>query len=29
MNKYIENSDGYIVFEDGGTSSITYGASEE
>ena len=29
MNKYIENEEGYIVFEDGGTSPIAYGASEE
>lgn len=29
MNKYIQNPSGYIVFEDGGISSIAYGASEE
>lgn len=29
MNKYIQNPSGYIVFEDGGTSLITYGASEK
>lgn len=29
MNKYIQNPNGYIVFEDGGTSPIAYGASEE
>lgn len=29
MNKYIQNPSGYIVFEDGGTSPIAYGASEE
>lgn len=29
MNKYIENKEGYIVFEDGGTSPIAYGASEK
>ena len=29
MSKYVENKDGYIVFEDGGTSPIAYGAAEE
>ena len=29
MSKYILNKDGYIVFEDGGTCPIAYGASEE
>ena len=29
MNKYIQSEDGYIVFEDGGTSPIAYGAAEE
>ena len=29
MNKYTENKEGYIVFEDGGTSPISYGASEK
>lgn len=29
MGKYIQNPGGYIVFEDGGTSPISYGASEE
>ena len=29
MNKYSENKEGYIVFEDGGTSPIAYGASEK
>lgn len=29
MNKYTQNPSGYIVFEDGGTSPIAYGASEE
>ena len=29
MNKFTENEEGYIVFEDGGTSPIAYGASEE
>lgn len=27
--KYIESKEGYIVFEDGGASPITYGASEQ
>lgn len=29
MNKYIQNQGGYIVFEDGGTTPIAYGASEK
>ena len=29
MSKYIENKEGYIVFEDGGASPIAYGASEK
>ena len=29
MEKYIESTDGYIVFEDGGESLMTYGASEK
>lgn len=29
MSKYTQNPDGYIVFEDGGTSPIAYGASEK
>lgn len=29
MNEYTQNKDGYIVFEDGGMSPITYGAAEE
>lgn len=29
MSKYIESADGYIVFEDGGTSLIACGASEK
>ena len=29
MNKYVESTEGYIVYEDGGTSPIAYGASEE
>ncbi len=29
MSKYIQNSAGYIVFEDGGLSPIAYGASEK
>ena len=29
MNKYTQNEDGYIVFEDGGTSSLAYGACEK
>lgn len=29
MNKYTKSKEGYIVFEDGGTSPITYGASEQ
>lgn len=29
MNKYTENKEGYIVFEDSGTSPISYGASEK
>ena len=29
MNKHAENEEGYIVFEDGGTSPIAYGASEK
>lgn len=27
--KYIQNPNGYIVFEDGGTNPISYGASEK
>ena len=29
MNDYTQSKDGYIVFEDGGTSPISYGATEE
>lgn len=29
MNKYTENPGGYIVYEDGGISPISYGASEK
>lgn len=29
MNKHAESEEGYIVFEDGGTSPIAYGASEK
>lgn len=29
MPGYQENPEGYIVFEDGGTSPLAYGASEE
>lgn len=29
MNKHAESTEGYIVYEDGGTSPIAYGASEE
>ena len=29
MNKHADSPEGYIIYEDGGTSPITYGASEE
>lgn len=29
MRKYVESKDGYIVFEDGGTNPISYGACEK
>lgn len=29
MSKYIQSQEGYIVFEDGGTSPLAYGASEK
>lgn len=29
MNKHANNEDGYIVFEDGGTNPISYGACEK
>lgn len=29
MNEYTQSLDGYIVFDDGGTSPIAYGAAEK